>query len=168
MCVARSWGKWAQSTAPGFRHAGWWPPFLEPGAVSLGQQYLQLAVPLFSACVEVLVCSSFPKGFYNYILSWILSRVSLAFRIVFFSFFVFLWIEVENYLELPLGSPRKSDIGGKVARGQEGSGRECPAVPRFLPLVARHAPLRAEGLTGASSPPECVCVCACACACVLG
>ena len=117
-------------------------------------------VPLFSACVEVLICSSFPKGFCNYTLSWTLSRVSLAFRIVFF-FFVFLWIEVENYLELPSGSPRKSDIGGKAARGQECSGWECPAVSHFLPFVARHARLRAEGLTGASSPPECVCMCAC-------
>lgn len=65
------------------------------------------------------------KDFYNYIMPWIKSRMH--------SSFVFLWTEVENYLELPLGSPWGIRRRRKVARDPASSGSvECPAVcPSF-------------------------------------
>lgn len=52
--------------------------------------------------------------------------------------FVFFWTEVDNYLELPLGTPGEPDTGRKAARGQAGWVCVCVCNIRLFSFPAPH------------------------------
>lgn len=145
--------------------AGWFagPPFLE--YLFGRQEYLQFTTSLFSAYSEVLTVPLYSKDFYNYRLQDIPEfQNSFSFFLLFFCFFLDWSGKLFSHL---WAVPGESDTGGKAARGQ---GWECPAVPHFLLLTARHEWLRAGGgtdhsclLTGILNLPR---VCSCVRVCV--